>query len=98
MVGLNLDLLFVLHHVQQPGSYCDCSLQVEEPVHTSWSTFYTVNHRASAGNYQLSKMKCPDRYSNSRPQRLKVSNLTTTSPTPLDGLETSSWSQVGNTL
>ena len=30
------------------------SLQVEEPVHTSWSIFCTVNHRASASNYQLS--------------------------------------------
>ena len=29
------------------------SLWVEEPVHTSWSTFCTVNNRASASNYQL---------------------------------------------
>ena len=34
------------------------SLWVEEPVHTSWSSFCTVNHRALASNYQLSNMKC----------------------------------------
>ena len=34
------------------------SFQVEEPVHSSWSRFYTVKHRAS--NYQLSNMKHPD--------------------------------------
>ena len=35
------------------------SLWVEEPVHTSWSRFCTVNHRALASNYQFSNMKCP---------------------------------------
>ena len=35
------------------------SLWVEEPVHTSWSRFCTVNHWALAGNYQLSNMKVP---------------------------------------
>ena len=34
------------------------SLRVEEPVHTSWSRFSTVNHQASTSNYQLSNMKC----------------------------------------
>ena len=33
------------------------SLQVEEPVHTSWSRFCTVNHQAMGSNYQLSNMK-----------------------------------------
>ena len=40
------------------------SLWVEEPVHTSWSRFYTVNHQASASNYQLSNMRCPSQDSN----------------------------------
>ena len=32
----DLDLFFVLHHVQQPGSYCDrYTVRVEESVHTS---------------------------------------------------------------
>ena len=35
------------------------SLQVEEPVHATWSRFCTVNHQASARNYQLSNMKWP---------------------------------------
>ena len=37
------------------------SLRVEEPVHTSWSRFCTVNHRALASTYHLSNMKCPSR-------------------------------------
>ena len=57
-------------------------LRVEEPVHTSWSRFCTVNHRASASNYQLSNMKHPGRDSNRQPQRLKVSTLTTISLSP----------------
>ena len=32
------------------------SLWVEEPVHTSWSRFCTVNHWASASYYQLFNM------------------------------------------
>ena len=63
------------------------SLRVEEPVHTSWSRFCTVNHRASASNYQLSHMKCPARDSNWRPQRFEASTLTTTQPSPLEYLE-----------
>ena len=35
------------------------SLRMEEPVHTSWSRFCIVNHRASASNYQLSNLKVP---------------------------------------
>ena len=46
------------------------SLQVEE---TSW--YCTVNHRASASNYQLSNMKRPARDSNQRPQRLEACTL-----------------------
>ena len=48
------------------------SLQVEEPVHTSWSRFCTVNHQASTNNYQLSNMKRSGRDSNRRPQTLKA--------------------------
>ena len=47
------------------------SLREEESVHTSWSRFCTVNHRAWPSNYQFSNMKCPGRGSNRRPQRLK---------------------------
>ena len=59
------------------------SIRMEEPVHTSWSRFCTVNHRASASNYQLSNMKRPAGYSNRRPQRLEASTLTATPPSPL---------------
>ena len=52
-------------------------LQVEEI-----SAYCTVNHRASASNYQLSNMKRPARDSNRRPQRLEVRTLTTTPPSP----------------
>ena len=58
-------------------------LWVEEPVHTSWSTFCTVNHRALVSNYQLSNMKCPGRDSNRRPQRLKTSTLISLSKTTM---------------
>ena len=58
------------------------SLWVEEPVHTTWSRFCTVNHRASASNYQLSNMKYPGRDSKRQPQRFKASTLTATSPSP----------------
>ena len=54
------------------------SLQVEELVHTSWSRFWTINHRASTSNHQLSNMKRPGRDLNRRPQRLKASTLTST--------------------
>ena len=57
------------------------SLLVEEPVHTRWSRFCTVNHWAFASNYQLSNMKRPGQDSNRQPQRLKAStNCYTTEP------------------
>ena len=59
------------------------SLRVEEPVHTSWSRFCTVNHWASASNYQLPNMKRPARDSNRRPQRLEARTLTATPLSPL---------------
>ena len=58
------------------------SLWLEEPVHTSQSRFCTVNHRASASNYQIYNMKGPARDSNQRPQRLEASTLTITPPSP----------------
>ena len=54
------------------------SLQVEET-----SAYCTVNHRASASNYQLSNMKRPVRDSNWRPQRLEARTLTATPLSPL---------------
>ena len=54
------------------------SLQVEEA-----SEYCTVNHRASASNYQLSNMKCLARDLNWRPQRLEARTLTVTPPSPL---------------
>ena len=71
-------LFYVMFNNQ--GHIATDSLRVEEPVHTCWSICCTVNHRASASNYQLSNMKCLARNSNRRPQRLKASTLTTTSP------------------
>ena len=53
------------------------SLQVEET-----SAYCTVNHRASASNYQLSNMKCPARDSNWWPQRMEARSLTATPPSP----------------
>ena len=53
-------------------------LQVEET-----SAYCTVNHRASASNYQLSNMKRPARDLNRRPQRLEARTLTATPPSPL---------------
>ena len=64
------------------GHIATGSLRVEERVHTSWSRFCTVNHWASASNYQLSNMKCPAQDSNRRPQRLEASTLTATPPSP----------------
>ena len=52
-------------------------LQVKET-----SAYCTVNHRASASNYQLSNMKRPARDSNRWPQRLEARTLTTTPPSP----------------
>ena len=57
-------------------------LRVEEPVHISWSRFCTINHRASASNYQLSNMKYPVWDLNRLPPRLKASTLTAVPPSP----------------
>ena len=51
------------------------SFRVEET-----SAYCTVNHRASASNYQLSNIKRPARHSNRRPKRLEARTLTTTPP------------------
>ena len=80
----DLDLLFYVAFNSQ-GHIATGSLWVEEPVHTSWSGFCTVNHRVLVSNYQLSNMKRPDRDWNRRPQRLEASTLTTTPPSPLVG-------------
>ena len=72
--------IFVLRHIRQ-GHIATGSLRVEETVNTSWSRFCTVNHRASASNYQLSNTKHPDQDSNWRPQRLKASTLHHRAPT-----------------
>ena len=64
------------------GHIATGSLLVEEPVHTSCSRCCTVNHQASASNYQLSSMKHPALDSNRRHQRLKMITLTATPPTP----------------
>ena len=70
-------LLFYVAFNSQ-GHIATGSLQVEET-----SAYCTVNHRASASNYQLSNMKRPARDSNQRPQRLEARTLTTTPPSPL---------------
>ena len=59
------------------------NLRVEEPVHTSWSRFCTLNNWASASNYQLSNINRPGWDLSQRPQRLKASTLTATPPSPL---------------
>ena len=79
--GLDLFLFYVTFNSQ--GHIARGSLWVEEPMHTNWSRFCTVNHRASASNCQLSNMKCPGRDLNQSPQRLKASTLTATSLSPL---------------
>ena len=79
----DLDLFVVLCLFNRQSDNAMGSLQVEEPVHTSWSRFCTVNHRALAINYQLSSMKCLGQDLNRRPQRLKVSTLTARLPSPL---------------
>ena len=53
------------------GHIATGSLQVEKT-----SAYCTVNHRASASNYQLSNMKHPARDSNWWPQRLESRTLT----------------------
>ena len=70
-------LLFYVTFNSQGHTATD-SLQVEET-----SAYCTVNHRASASNYQLSNMKRPARDSNRRLQRLEARTLTTTPPSPL---------------
>ena len=81
---LNLNLFFVLHqHLTAMVILLWVVYGWRKPVHTSWSTFCTVNHRASASNYKLSNMKCPGRDSNRQPQRLKVCTRTATPPNPL---------------
>ena len=69
-------LLYVAFNSQ--GHIATGSLLVEET-----SAYCTVNHRASASNYQLSNMKRPARDSNRRPRRLEARTLTTTPPSPL---------------
>ena len=69
-------LLFYIVFDSQ-GHIAMSSLQVEET-----STYCTVNHRASASNYQLSNMKGPARDLNRWPQRLEVGTLTSTPPSP----------------
>ena len=69
-------LLFYVAFNSQ-GHIVTGSLQVEET-----SAYCTVNHRASASNYQLSNMKRPARDSNRQPQRLEARTLTATPPSP----------------
>ena len=70
-------LLFYITFNSQ-GHITTVSLQVEET-----NAYGTVNHQASANNYQLSNMKCPARDSNRRPQRLEAKTLTATPMSPL---------------
>ena len=70
--------LFVVYAVfNSQGHIVTGSLQVEET-----STYCTVNHRASASNYQFSNMKRPAQDSNRRPRRLEARTLTATPPSP----------------
>ena len=79
-INLDLDLFYVTFNSQ--GHIATGSLQVEET-----SAYCTVNHRASASNYQLSNMKRPARDSNRRPQRLEARTLTATPPSPLNNIK-----------
>ena len=83
---LSMSLIYLLLYIafNSHGHIAMGSLQVEAPVHTTWSRFCTVNHRALASNYQLSNIKHLGRDSTSRPHRLKASTLTPTPPSPLD--------------
>ena len=77
---LNSDIFVVFYVVfNSQGHIVMGSLQVEET-----SASCTVNHRASANNYQLSNMKRPARDSNRWPQRLEARTLTATQPSPLN--------------
>ena len=84
-----VSLFYLLFYIvfNSQGHITRGSLQVEEPLYTSWSSFCTVNCRGSASNYQLSNMKHPGRDSNWRPQRLRASTLTPTSPSPPQNCE-----------
>ena len=68
-------LLYVAFNSQ--GHIATGSLQLEET-----SAYCTVNHRASASNYQLYNMKRPVRDLNRQPQSLEARTLTTTPPSP----------------
>ena len=68
-------MLYVAFNSQ--GHIATGSLPVEET-----SAYCTVNHRASASNYQLSNMKGLARDSNRQPQRLEARTLTSTPPSP----------------
>ena len=72
---ISLIVFYVAFNSQ--GYIATGSLQVEDT-----SAYCTVNHRASASNYQLSNMKRPARDSNPRPQRLEARSLTATPPSP----------------
>ena len=77
IVFLFIYLLFYVAFNSQ-GHIAMGSLQVEET-----SAYCTINHRASASNYQLSNIKRPAQDSNRRPQRLEARILTATPPSPL---------------
>ena len=48
---MDFAVFFLLYFAfNSQGHIAKGSLWVEEPVHTSWSRFCTVNHRASATN------------------------------------------------
>ena len=74
-------LFYIAFNIQ--GHIGTGSLRVEEPVHTSWSRFCTVNHWASASNYQPSNKKCLGQDSNWQPQTLKAGTLTATPLSPV---------------
>ena len=63
------------------GHIAMSSLRVEET-----SAYCTLNHRASASNYQLPNIKRPAQDWNRRPQRLEARTLTATPPSPLNKL------------
>ena len=74
-----MDIIYLLLYVafNSQGHIAPGSLQVEET-----SAYCTVNHWASASNYQLSNMKSPARDLNRQPQRLEARTLTATPPSP----------------
>ena len=74
-------LLFYIAFNSQ-GHITTVSLQVEET-----NAYSTVNHHASASNYQLSNMKPPARDLNRQPQRLEAKTLTATPPSPLKEIQ-----------